>query len=319
MSRVVVRFAPSPTGFLHIGGARTAIYNFMFARHYKGSTILRIDDTDLARSEEKYRKEIMESLAWLGLDFQEIYRQSDRSELYNHFIDQLMDKGLVYTDQGEKGEALVFKARSRDLVFHDLIRGKISIDASEITDIVIRKSDGTPTYLFACTVDDIDLGITHIIRGEDHITNTFKQIQLFEALAPESIPLFAHLPLILAEDGSRLSKRHGATSVLEFRKMGFLPEALKNYLMLLGWSPKNNIEQMDFDEACRVFDVEKVVKKGAKFSYEKAAWMNGQYIKNTRAEDLLQGLLFLQMEAMERYVQDDKNKFIRALLLRHYN
>ena len=312
MSRVIVRFAPSPTGFLHIGGARTAITNIMFAKHHNGTGILRIDDTDLARSEQKYEKEIMDSLTWLGLVFQETYYQSRRTDIYESYIDQLMDKGMVYTDKGEKGEALVFKADKKDLSFHDLIRGKISMEASEVTDIVIRKSDGTPTYIFASTVDDIDLGITHIIRGEDHITNTFKQILLFEAIRPAQLPIFTHLPLIHSEDGTRLSKRHGATSVTEFRKMGYLSEALRNYLLLLGWSPGSDRELIDFEEACRLFQIENVKKKASQFSYEKAAWMNGQYIKQMPAEELVRLCIDIGMGEIKKYSQDNKEKLYKA-------
>ncbi len=305
-SEVRVRFAPSPTGYLHIGGARTALFNWVYARAKGGKFILRIEDTDRERSKPEFVEEILDSLKWLGMDWDEgPFFQSQRQEIYREFAEKLLkegkayrardrrNKGLSYKPQAEekvededKGEAIIFATPEKDVSFTDLIRGPISVDSRQFGDIVLIKSDGLPAYNFACVVDDALMGITHILRGEDHISNTPKQILLYEALG-FPVPQFAHLPLIMGKDGGRLSKRTGATAVSEYRKMGYLPEAIVNYLMLLGWSIGPDREIFSIEEAIRVFDVKDVNKTSAVFDFDKLRWMNSEYIKKKPSEELL--------------------------------
>ncbi len=271
---VRVRFAPSPTGYLHIGGARTALFNWMYAKSQGGQFILRIEDTDQVRSKNEYFEEILDSMKWLGLTWDEFYKQSDRFELYRQYAHQLLTEGKAY----KEGEAIVLKVPPKSIKMYDVIRGEIVVDTQEIKDQVLMKSDGSPTYSFACVVDDALMAISCVIRGEDHISNTPKQILIYEALGFK-IPKFAHLPLILDPEGGRMSKRAGATAVTEYRTQGFLPEAIVNYLMLLGWSPGNNQEKITMASALKAFSIKKINKAGAAFSLDKLKWLNGQYIK----------------------------------------
>lgn len=269
-----VRFAPSPTGNLHIGGARTALFNWLYAKSQKGEFILRIEDTDVKRSEQKYLDEILFSLKWLGFDWDEIYYQSKRQDIYKEHADKLVQEGKAVHSEG----AIIYPVPEKKIKVYDIIRGEIEFDAEDIKDQVLIKSDGSATYNFACVVDDALLNITHVIRGDDHISNTPKQVMLYEVLG-FSIPKFAHLPLILGKDGGRLSKRTGATAISEFRNMGYLPEALVNYLMLLGWSPDANQEIVPIERAIKNFSIKKVNKTAAVFSIEKLNWINNQYLK----------------------------------------
>jgi glutamyl-tRNA synthetase len=271
---VRVRFAPSPTGFLHIGSARTALFNWMYARAQGGKFILRIEDTDLTRSKSEYLDEILDSMKWLGLTWDEYYKQSDRFELYRSYADKLLSEGKVYKD----GQAVLLKAPEKPIKMYDLIRGEIVVDCKEIKDQVLMKSDGSPTYSFACVIDDALMEISCVIRGEDHISNTPKQIHMYEVLGFKP-PKFAHLPLILDPEGGRMSKRAGATAVTEYRQEGYLPEAIVNYLMLLGWSPGDNKEKVSMASALKVFSIKKINKAGAAFSLEKLQWLNSQYIR----------------------------------------
>ncbi len=294
-----VRFAPSPTGFLHIGSARTALFNWLFARHHKGEFILRIEDTDRVRSDEKFLKEIMGSLQWMGLNWDgEIEYQMKRLDIYREHAERLLKSGkakrvdgtkAIKTDEGEVGSAIVFPLEARKVPFDDLLHGRIEVDTTQLgyDTVVLMKADGTPTYNFACVVDDATMGMTHIIRGDDHISNTPKQIVLYEALG-YPIPKFAHIPLILGPDGGRLSKRHGATSIEEYRQRGFLAEALVNYLALLAWSPGNNQEIISLKEMVEKFDIADVNKTAATFDLQKLTWINHQYIKQTPVERLAQ-------------------------------
>lgn len=282
---VRVRFAPSPTGFLHIGGARTALFNWMYARAQGGQFILRIEDTDQVRSKQEYLEEILDSMKWLGLNWDEFYKQSDRFDIYRKYAQQLLDEGKAYKD----GEAVILKVPEKVIKMYDLIRDEISVSSSEIKDQVLMKSDGSPTYSFACVVDDALMEISCVIRGEDHISNTPKQILIYEALGFK-VPKFAHLPLILDPEGGRMSKRAGATAVTEYRELGFLPEGVVNYLMLLGWSPGNNQEVVTMVNALKNFSIKKINKAGAAFSMEKLTWINTQYIKQmdtSKLTDLL--------------------------------
>jgi glutamyl-tRNA synthetase len=281
-----VRFAPSPTGFLHIGGARTALFNWMYARAQGGQFILRIEDTDQVRSKQEYLDEILDSMKWIGLDWDEFYKQSDRFDLYRKYAKQLLDEGKAYKD----GEAVILKVPQKIIKIYDIIRDEIVIDSSEIKDQVLMKSDGSPTYSFACVVDDALMEISCVIRGEDHISNTPKQILIYEALGFK-IPKFAHLPLILDPEGGRMSKRAGATAVTEYRGMGFLPEGVVNYLMLLGWSPGNNQEVVPMQVALKNFSIKKINKAGAAFSMDKLTWINTQYIKQAETSKLTDMLI----------------------------
>ena len=296
MSNVKVRFAPSPTGFLHIGSARTALFNWLFARHEGGQFFLRIEDTDLERSKKEFLDEILSSLRWLGLDWDgELVLQSARTAHYRAVADRLIAEGKAYPDPATKasagrGQAVFFRMPKAGKVgFEDLLHGRIEFDLNQhlslAEDLVIFKSDGSPTYNFAVVCDDAEMGITHVIRGDDHIMNTPKQTPLYEALG-HAKPIFCHIPLILGEDRSRMSKRHGATSIREYLEAGYLPEAIVNYLSLLGWSPGNNQELIGREELIKKFDLKRVLKTGAVFGKDKLEWVNGQYVRKMSVPEL---------------------------------
>jgi glutamyl-tRNA synthetase len=287
MSEVRVRFAPSPTGFLHIGSARTALFNWLFARHENGKFFLRIEDTDKERSKPEFLEEIVSSLRRLGMDWDgDIVFQSKRTEHYRKTAEELIAKGLAL----RQDQAIFFRApKEGKLGFNDLLHGRIEFDLAQhpslAEDLVIFKSDGSPTYNFAVVCDDAEMGITHVIRGDDHIMNTPKQTPLYEALGYPK-PVFCHIPLILGPDRSRMSKRHGATAIREYLEEGFLPEAIMNYLALLGWSPGNNQEIIGREELVEKFDLSRVLKTGAVFGRDKLEWMNGQYIRKLTVSGL---------------------------------
>jgi len=289
---VRTRFAPSPTGYLHIGGARTALYNLLYARHQGGTFILRVEDTDRTRSTDEAIEQIVESMTWLGLDWdQGPLRQSDRLPVYREAAQRLLSSDSAYYSDDERGRAVRFKIPQphRELIVVDELRGDVRFDTSLIEDFVILKSDCYPTYNFACVVDDVDMAITHVIRGDDHLSNTPKQVLLYEALGAEP-PRFAHIPMITGTDGARLSKRHGATSVLAYREMGILPDALVNFLALLGWSPGEDLEIMSLAEMVDKFDLARVRKVSSQFDVEKLEWMNGLYLREAPAERIQQML-----------------------------
>ncbi len=281
-----LRIAPSPTGSLHIGNARTALFNWLYARANGGTFVVRIDDTDVERSTNEFQQNILESLRWLGLDWDEgvevggehgDYKQSSRFDRYRETANALLKNGLAYEDDG----AIRFKVPTeRTIKFKDFVRGDMSFETSDVEDFVILRSDNTPTYHLASTVDDIDYGITIIARGEDILSSTPKHILIMEAL-DASIPNFCHLPLLFGPDGKKLSKRHGDTSVEAFRKRGILNEAMFNYLCLLGWSPGDDIELFDSDLAISKFDLNQVLPNAATFDEKKLLWLNGQYIRST--------------------------------------
>jgi glutamyl-tRNA synthetase len=299
---VRVRFAPSPTGNLHIGGARTALFNWLYAQAKEGKFILRIEDTDKLRSKKEFLDEILSSLKWLGFKWDELYHQSERLAIYRQHAERLLKEGKAYVEKSENGEAIIFKVTSQKVRLKDLIRGSIEFDAETIKDQVLIKSDGTPTYNFACVVDDALMNITHVIRGDDHISNTPKQILLYQALG-FSLPEFAHLPLILGKEGGRLSKRTGATAISEYRKMGYLSVSLVNYLLLLSWSPGDNREKIDIKEAVKLFDIKNVNKTAATFDMDKLDWMNNQYLKKASPEELCEEIIPLLLE--KNYIQKD--------------
>ena len=310
--KIVTRFAPSPTGFLHVGGARTALFNYLFARKNKGSFRLRIEDTDLKRSSNEMTLKIFRGLHWLGLDWDgEVIHQAKNIKRHREIVDLIKSKGMGYpcfcTEEDLKVHrkdfkydrhclqlssqevnarmsqklpySLRYKVPDGQTTWKDLIHKQISIRNEEIEDFVILRSDKTPTYNLAVVVDDHDMGINYIIRGNDHISNTPKQILIYNVLGWR-IPHFAHVPLILGPDKKRLSKRHGATSLEEYRDLGILPEAFLNFLVLLGWSPDDNREIMSVQEILPIFALETISKKGAIFDERKLAWMNQQYIIN---------------------------------------
>ena len=279
---IKTRFAPSPTGFLHIGGMRTCLFSWLYARKNNGKFVLRIEDTDRERSKKEYLDEILESIQWLGLDWDELFHQSDRFDLYREYAGKLISESKAYKKEG----AVFFKYEFSQIKIDDLIRGEIVFEELPKQEEVIIKSDGSPTYNFCCAIDDALMGITHVVRGEDHISNTPKQILMYKAFGFD-IPKFAHVPLILSPQGGRLSKRFGATSISEYRRDGYLKEALVNYLLLLGWSPGNNVEIFSLEQAKDIFDLKHVNKTGAAFSIDKLNWLNAEYIKSKPIDELV--------------------------------
>jgi len=277
-----VRFAPSPTGYLHVGGARTALFDWLFAKKHDGVFILRIEDTDAERSSEDMSKGILEAMTWLGLGWDEgPYYQSQRLSMYRNAAERLIHDGYAYRDEG----ATRFRVPEGRVTFADGVFGEIGVESDTIENFVLLRSDGHPTYHLSVVVDDIDMRISHVIRGADHISNTPKQILLYRALNA-SLPVFAHLPLILGPDKTRLSKRHGATSVMSYREQGILPEALRNFLALLGWSPGDDREMFDDEELVRAFSLDGISKANAVFNQDKLAWFNAQYLSKLPHETL---------------------------------
>jgi len=291
---VTVRFAPSPTGYLHLGSARTALFNWLFARREGGRFLLRVEDTDRKRSDKKFLDEILRSLRWLGLDWDgEPLFQSERFDVYRRAADELVSSGKAYRD----GEAVLFRVEpGKTIVVEDMIHGPVTFRTDDIKDQVLIKSDGSPAYNFSCVVDDDFLGITHILRGDDHVSNTPKQILFYEALG-RPVPLFGHMPLILGVDGAKLSKRHGGVAVEEYKREGYLPEALANYLILLGWYPGEEHEILALDEAARMFSLKAMNDVQAKFDIQKLKWMNGEYIARRETATLMEELKTRIIEA----------------------
>jgi glutamyl-tRNA synthetase len=318
--------APSPSGFLHVGTARTTIYNYLFARHHQGKFILRIEDTDVSRSSQEMIDAILDSMRWLGLDWDKgPYYQSKRTELYQKYAQRLLESKKAYfcfcTKQEldeKKKQAVASKSDWKydrtclklsdeekekkirlgvprairllvpegETVFSDIVYGELKKDNKELEDLILLRSDGTPTYNFACVVDDVEMRISHVIRGNDHIANTYKQVLIYQAL-DLTPPYFAHIPLILAKDKTKMSKRHGAVSIMEYKEEGFLKEALVNYLSLLGWSPKEDREILSMDQMVGLFTLEGVNPSNPIFDKEKLEWMNGEYIRSYDNEELL--------------------------------
>jgi glutamyl-tRNA synthetase len=286
-----VRFAPSPTGYLHVGGARTALFNWLFARRLGGTFVLRIEDTDPTRSSWDMVAGIVDGLRWLGLDWDEgpdvggphaPYFQSQRFDLYREHAQGLLAGGKAYADEG----AIRFRVPPGRTRFDDLVHGPVTFENEHIENFVILRSDGHPTYHLSVVVDDIDMQITHVVRGDDHISNTPKQVLLYEAFG-KPIPQFAHVPLILGPDKKRLTKRHGATSVMEYPKLGYIPEAMVNFLALLGWNPGGDRELFTRDELVSLFALEGISGGNAVFNPDKLDWFNQQHIGRLPPQDLL--------------------------------
>ncbi len=310
---IKVRLAPSPTGQLHIGTARTALFNYLFAKKNKGSFILRIEDTDQERSQKEYEKDIINSLSWLGLAWDEEYRQSERTEIHQKYLKRLIEQGLAFwcdhtkeeLDQEKqkqivqkqaprhicdrKGKAkqgiIRFSCPERKIEFDDLVKGRLVFDGGLLGDISIAKDEKTPLYNFAAAIDDALMGISQVIRGEDHISNTPKQIFILEALGLE-LPEYGHLPLILGPDKTKLSKRHAVTSVSQYREMGYLPEAMVNFMAFLGWHPGGEREIFSLSDLSQEFSIDKVNKSNAIFNLEKLNWFNQHYIRQKDLDEL---------------------------------
>src|SRR3954463_9845758 len=290
-----VRFAPSPTGYLHIGGARTALFNWLYAKHTSGVLVLRVEDTDRARNTEEAARAIYDGLRWLELDWDEgpevggnfgPYFQSQREEIYRNYLERLRAAGRVYDDAG----SVRFRFDREKIVMDDTICGHVEIDMTNPEtnpDMTIRRPDGSWIFHFVNVVDDIEMKISDVIRGEDHLSNTPKHIQLYRALGATP-PRFAHIPLILNRDGSKMSKRDQGASIEFYIKSGYLPQAVRNYLCLLGWSPKDNREKMPIDEIIRLFDFDHVVHSNATFDQAKLHWLNGEYCRELAPEEFLQ-------------------------------
>jgi glutamyl-tRNA synthetase len=278
-----VRFAPSPTGVLHIGGARTALYNWLLARGQGGTMVLRIEDTDRERSTPENVEQILEALRWLELDWDEgPISQAERIDRHAEAVEQLLSSGQAYEDEG----AVRFRVPDEgEITFHDVILGDVTNPYSAIQDFVIRRSDGSPLYNLAVAVDDRDMGITHVVRGQDHVSNTPRQVMLLRALGEEP-PVYGHIPLLYGADGKKLSKRHGAASVQELRAAGYLPEAVRNYIALLGWGYDETTTFMTTEELVKRFSLERVSKNPAVFDEQKLRHMNGRYLRELAPDDL---------------------------------
>lgn len=341
---VIVRFAPSPTGYLHIGGARTALFNYLFAKHNRGKFLLRIEDTDKDRSSPEAITAIIEGLNWLGLKHDENYvLQSNNVERHISIARQLLENDrayLCYTSSEEleemrqfaekKGEIFRFKSpwRNKTLsqsstikpvirikapqdgstIIDDLVQGKIEVKNSELDDLVLLRNDSTPTYMLAVVVDDHDMNISHVIRGDDHLTNAFRQKIIYEAMS-WNIPQFAHIPLIHGQDGAKMSKRHGATSVIEYMKMGYLPEAMRNYLLRLGWSHGND-EIISDQQAIEFFDIKNIGKSPSRFDFAKLNFLNKNYIKNKSSEELI---VLIKNQQLLTFSDNEKSKLLKVI------
>lgn len=316
--KVITRFAPSPTGHLHIGGGRTAIFCWLLARHFGGEFQLRIEDTDTERSKQEYTDSILSSMKWLGLDWDgELIYQSKRKDIYNKYVEQLLVSGHAYycscsveevdamrEEAKAKGEKPRYNGRCRErhltaqeghvvrlklplegkVIFNDMVKGHIAVDIAELDDMVLRRADGMPTYNMAVVVDDYEMGVTHVIRGDDHVSNTPKQILIYQALGLD-LPTFGHVPMILGPDKQKLSKRHGARAVIEYEEDGLLPQALVNYLVRLGWSHGDQ-EIFLLEELVKIFDGTSLNTSPAAFDPDKLQWLNGHYLKNLPEEKL---------------------------------
>ncbi len=293
-NKIVTRFAPSPTGFLHVGGVRTALFAYLFARRNNGTFALRIEDTDKERSKEEWTTGLINDLAWLGLKHDVFVKQSDKVEIHKSYIKKLIDSGHAYISKekvvevGQKDEVIRFKNPNKKVTITDLIRGEVVVDTTDLGDFVIAKSVDEPLYHLAVVIDDFEMGITHVIRAEEHLSNTPRQILIQEAIgAPR--PFYAHLPLVLAEDKSKLSKRkHGETvSLTYYRNKGYLREAIINFVALIGWNPGTDQELFTLDELIKVFDLNKVQKGGAVFNVEKLNWFNKKYIEKMSIDEFI--------------------------------
>jgi len=283
---IITRYPPSPTGLFNVGQARVVLYNYLFAMQNKGTFVFRFEDTDRARSKKEYEANFFESLAWLGItEFEPPHRQSERTHIYRSYLEKMIASDLAYIseetpkEEGQRSSVVRFRNPNKEIVFEDLVRGKVTVDTTDLGDFVIAKSLDEPLYHLTVIIDDYEAGVTHVIRGEDHISNTPRQILLQEAVgAPR--PFYAHMPMVLGADKTKLSKRHGAKPLLDYRDAGYLPTAMVNYLALLGWHPGQGDEQeiFTFNELLEKFNLQEMQKSGAVFSEEKLQWINKQHL-----------------------------------------
>lgn len=331
-SNIITRYPPSPTGYAHVGGVRTALFNYLFAKKNGGSIILRFEDTDKGRSRKEFEEDIFEGMEWLGISFDAIYKQSERSLVYKKYIEKMIEEGTAYVSKeevfvdwsgegegdnnegtGEKREEVIrFKNPNKRVIFTDAILGEIEVDTAELKDFVIAKSLEEPLYHLAVVVDDFEMGVSHVIRGVDGIYNTPRQILIQEAIgAPR--PVYCHIPFVLGSDKSKLSKRNGSVPVSEYRKQGFLPQALINYLALLGWNPGTDQEVFTLEELIGAFELEKVQKSGAVFDIEKFKWFNREHIKHLSVDELKRNVFLFLPDSIRALPQWSEERFERFL------
>lgn len=332
--KIITRLPPSPTGNLHVGTVRTALFNYVYAKQKRGEMLFRLEDTDRVRSKPEFETDILNGLEWLGIEFDKnkMFRQSERGNVYKKYLEKMIADGTAYiskeeentktpisekakTDGERRSEVIRFRNPNKKVKFNDTIRGDIEFDTTELGDFVIAKSLEEPLYHLTVVVDDFDTGVTNIIRGDDGLSNTPRQILIQEAIgAPR--PVYTHLPLILASDRSKLSKRHGAVSVFEYRNQGYLPSAIVNYLMLLGWNPGTDQEIFTFNEFVEKFDLTKIQKGGAVFNIEKLNWVNKEYIKKMSNEDFKNKVLEFLPEEIKKltdYSEERLNKILPVI------
>ncbi len=305
-NNVVTRFPPSPTGLLQAGNARTAVFNYLFAKKHSGKFIVRIEDTDRERSKKEFEQNILDTLGWLGFPHDSFFRQSDNAARHKEVLARLIEQGNAYIsketpkEEGQRAEVIRFKNPNAPVTFTDIIRGDITVDTTDLGDFVIARNLEEPLYHLGVVVDDFDEGITHVIRGEDHISNTPRQILILRALGAP-LPLYAHLPLVFGTDGKKLSKRTGAKSMTQYRDEGFLSEAMVNYLALLGWHPEGEQEIFTVDQLCREFTLERIQKSSGVFDEVKLRWFNHEHMKLLSVEEFLTGLQTFMKEDMPLY------------------
>jgi len=311
--------APSPTGNLHVGTARTALYNYLYAKRFGGKFIMRIEDTDKERSRKEYEDEILEGLSWLGMSWDGFYRQSERAEIYRGYLERMIERGVAYIseeeskkEEGKSVQVVRLRNPNTTITFEDEVRGEITFDTTELGDFVIARSLDDALYHFTVVVDDHEMGVTHVIRGEDHISNTPRQILIQEAIGAQR-PLYAHLPLLLGTDRSKLSKRHGATQLNSYREQGYLKDALVNYLALLGWNPGTDEELFTLAQLEQIFDLGGVQKSGAIFDIEKLNWVNKEHLKRVDDPSFLTLVTERLPERVRALPQFDTARLMRAL------
>jgi glutamyl-tRNA synthetase len=290
-TNVVTRFPPSPTGYMQIGNIRTALFNYLYAKKNGGKFVVRIEDTDRERSKPEYEKSIFADLDWLGFEYANVERQSDRTSIYRRYLDKLIDEKKAYVseetaEEGKRGSVIRFRNPGTSITFTDAIRGEITIDPTDLGDFVIAKSLDEPLYHLAVVIDDFEMGVTHVIRGEDHISNTPRQILLLRGIGG-NVPIYAHLPLVLAPDHTKLSKRNGSVSLGSLREQGYLKEAVINFLALLGWNPGTDQELFTLDELVDSFELSGIQKSGGIFNIERLNWFNREYIKRLPIDELM--------------------------------
>jgi glutamyl-tRNA synthetase len=310
--KIVTRFAPSPTGFLHVGNYRTAVFAYLYAKKMGGSFIVRIEDTDRERSKEEYADNILDSLAWLGLSFDALYKQSEHVDTHKRYLEQLIAQESAYISKeeakdgsGVMRELVRFRNTGEVVVFDDAIRGRIETNTTDLGDFVIAKSLTEPLFHLAVVVDDHEEGVTHVIRGEDHIANTPRQILIARALG-FATPVYAHLPLVLSDDRSKLSKRKGALPITTYRDMGYLPETLLNFMAFIGWNPGGEAEIFSLDELVTLFDLSRIHKGSAIFNKDKLAWMNKEHMRRQTTEE--------QLSRIKEYLSDYDEEILIKLL-----